>query len=287
MGRRRPRHHLFQNRDTASFRDRVGRDRWDVTAPQVLGVFPAVARHIHRGDVAEADLVAVRNVHVPSLFEGKLSFDDKVVQGYDDKELDSSKVPARALAVARSVVAFTPEYKETPVFDVRPHEKDGALVSATGQLRWKGSAGGPGGFFTMDTAGTKAVVGFAQGHKCELGAVTIEPQSRFGAVYVTAREKDRDIASSRELLVVAIARARNTGMKFSPSGDRMLAQGAAPIRMEPVKARITLRKPGSPKVLLLDHDGKPTDKTIPLEDHTVAVDGARDKTPYYLVRYPE
>ena len=279
--------YMFQNRDTAGFSDRVGRDRWDVTAPQVLGVFPAVARHIHRGDVAEADLVAVRNVHVPSLFEGKLSFDDKVVQGYDDKELDSSKVPARALAVARSVVAFTPEYKETPVFDVRPHEKDGALVSATGQLRWKESAGGPGGFFTMDTAGTKAVVGFAQGHKCELGAVTIEPQCRFGAIYVTAREKDRDIASSRELLVVAIARARNTGMKFSPSGDRMLAQGAAPIRMEPVTARITLRKPGSPKVLLLDHDGKPTDKTIPLEDHTFAVDGARDKTPYYLVRYPE
>ncbi len=35
--------YLFQNRDSGGFSDRIGRDRWDVTAPQVLGVFPAVA----------------------------------------------------------------------------------------------------------------------------------------------------------------------------------------------------------------------------------------------------
>ena len=144
-----------------------------------------------------------------SLFEGKLGFDDKMVQGYDNKELDSSRVPARALAVARSVVAFTSLYQETPVFDVRLHEKDGALVSTTGQLRWKEGARNPDGFFTMDTPGTKAVVGFAQGQKCDLGGVTIEPQCRFGAIYVTAREKDKALADARELLVVAIARARD------------------------------------------------------------------------------
>jgi hypothetical protein len=276
---------MFQNRDAGTFSDRIGRDRWDVTAPQVLGVFPAVARHIHRGDVKEAQTLAVRNVHVPSLFEGKLSFDDKVVQGYDDKELDSSKVPARALAVARSVVAFTKEFADTPVFGIKPHEKDGYVVSATGQLRWKESASDPGGFFTMDTAGTKAVVGFAEGQTCELGSVTIEPQSRFGAVYVTARGRDGDIESSRELLIVAVARARNTGMKFSPSGDRMLARGNAPILMEPVKARITLRRKGTPKVIPLTHDGKATDRTVPLQDGSIVIDGARDKTPYYLVRY--
>ena len=50
---------------------------------------------------------------MPSLFEGRLSFDDRVAQGYDDKELDSSKVPARSLAVARSVVAFTDAVRRT------------------------------------------------------------------------------------------------------------------------------------------------------------------------------
>jgi len=278
---------MFQNGDTGAFSDRIGRDRWDVTAPQVLGVFPAVARQILRDDVKEADVVAVRNVHPASLFEGKLGFDDKMVQGYDNKELDSSKVPARALAVARSVVAFTPLYQETPVFDVRLHEKEGALVSTTGQLRWKEGARNPDGFFTMDTPGTKAVVGFAQGQKCDLGGVTIEPQCRFGAIYVTARERDKALADARELLVVAIARARNTGMKFSPAGGRMLAQGQAPIVMEPVKARIALGRSGTPKIVVLDHDGKPTDRTVPVENGAFTIDGARDKTPYYLVRYEQ
>jgi hypothetical protein len=253
--------------------------------PEVLGVFPAVARHIHRGDVQEADVVAVRNVHVASLFEGRLSFDDKVAQGYDDKELDSSKVPAQALAVARSVVAFTDRYTDTPVFDLKPYQQDGQLVSATGQLCWQEAAGNSGGFFTMDTPGTKAVVGFAPGRTCQLGNITIEPQSKFGAIYVTAREPDKTIDSSSELLIVALARARNRGMKFSPDGKKLLTAGRAPILMEPVKASLTLRKPGSPRVTILDHDGRPTGKTVPVTGNTFQIDGQRDRTPYYLVTW--
>jgi hypothetical protein len=277
--------YIFQNRDKARFSRRLGRDRWDVTAPQVLGIFPAVARHIHRGDVKEADVVAARYVHVPSLLEGKLGFQDKVVQGYDEKELDSSKVPARALAVARCVVAFTEEHRETPVFDITPYEKDGQLVSATGQLGWTESPSGSGGFFTLDSPSTKAVVGFAEGQRCELGSVTIEPQCRFGAIYVTAREKDETLTTAGEILIVALARARNTGMKFSPAGDRMLAPGKAPILMEPVTARITLGKDAPVQAILLDHDGRVTGKTRTLEDGVLTIDGARDQTPYYLLRY--
>lgn len=276
---------LFQNGDDGAFSHRLGRQEWDVTAPQILGVFPAVARQILRGDVEQSEVLAVRNVHMPSLFEGKLSFDDKVAQGYDDKELDSRQVPARALAVARSVIAFPDAYTETPPFDMKRYEREGELVSSTGQLRWRESPRMPGGAFTIDAPGVKAAVGFAQGRRLELGAVTIEPQSTFAAIYVTARERDRTIESSRDLLLVAIARARNSGMKFSPSGDRLLAPGKAPILMEPVKAAVTIRKPGSPKVFLLDHDGKLTDRTLPAENGQFTIDGARDKTPYYVVRY--
>jgi len=276
---------MFQNGDSGTFSERLGRQAWDVTAPQILGVFPAVARHIHRGDVGESEVLAVRNVHPASLFEGKLGFEDTVAQGYDDKELDSSKVPARALAVARSVVAFTEKYTDTPAFDMKPYEQEGQLVSSTGQLRWKEAGGQSGGMFTMDTPGTKAVVGFASGRAVRLGQVTIEPQSKFAVVYVTARERDKTIESSRELLIVAIARARNTGMKSSPAGDRMLAHGKPPILMEPVKATITIRKNGSPKVFVLDQDGKTGDREIPVQNGTFSIDGARDKTPYYLVRY--
>ena len=98
--------YMFQNRDAGTFSEQIGRDRWDVTAPNVLGVFPAVARQVLRGDVKEAELLAPAYVHVPSFAEGKLGFDDKVTQQYDVKTFASDKVPAASLAVARCGVRY-------------------------------------------------------------------------------------------------------------------------------------------------------------------------------------
>jgi hypothetical protein len=278
--------YLFQNGDNAGFSRQLGGNAWDVMAPQILGVFPAVSRQVLRGDVKESEVVAVRNVHVPSLFEGRLGFDDKVVQGYDDKELDSSKVPARALAAARCTIKFTDEWRETPVFDLKPHEEDGVIVSSTRQLRWKeAERGGSGGYFTINTDGTKAVIGFAQGQTCQFGEITITPQSRFAAVYVTAPERDGTVARSKRLLVTAMARARNSGMKLSPAGDELLEKGKGPVLMEPVKASFKLQRPGQATVFLLDHDGRLTEKMLPVIDGAFTLDGARDRTPYYLIRY--
>jgi hypothetical protein len=135
----------------------------------------------------------------------------------------------------------------------------------------------------MNTAGTKAVVGFAQGQRCALGEVTLVPESRFAALYVTAAEKDGQIAGSKRLIVVALARARNTGMKFSPGGDELLEKGKGPVLMEPVKAGISLRRTGTIRVTALDHDGRRTEKTLPVADGAFVVDTGRDQTPYYLV----
>ena len=275
--------YMFQNGDSGAFSAAIGRDTWDVTVPQMLGVFPAVARHVLRGDVAESKDVSVRNVHVPSLFEGTLGFDDRVKQGYDDKELDSATVPARALAALRCAVAFTDAPEETSAVDLRRHEKDGAIASSTGQLRWHEGRGPCEGFFTMDTPGTKAVVGFAEGRRCELAEVAITPQCRFAALYVTAQGRRETVANARKLLVVAMARARNTGMQLNDKEDTLLAKGKAPVLIEPVRATIELRGAAGATVTALDHDGRPTDRVVPLANGVFTIDGARDRTPYYVV----
>ncbi len=113
----------------------------------------------------------------------------------------------------------------------------------------------------MDTAATKAVVGFAHGETCRLGNVTIKPECRYAAIYVTAAEPDRDLSDSDRILIVAIARARNTGMKVFAE-NRIIARGEAPIVMEPVKATIAIRRPGNPQVHILDHSGRRTGKTL-------------------------
>jgi hypothetical protein len=278
--------YMFQNRDTGGFADRIDADRWSVTKPCIVGVFPAVSRQVLRGDVAESDVRAVRHVHVPSLAEGKLGFEDKVTQQHDVKTFDSDKVPARTLAVARCVVDFTDTYRETPAFDLAKYVQDGVYTSTTGQLRWHEGAKKLDGYFTMDTAATKAVVGFAEGRECRLGDVTITPQSRYGAVYVTARDAGENLRTAKNVLVVAIARARNTGMKVVLD-SRVLAKGQAPVVMEPVRARILIPRADKATVHVLDHDGCRTGRTLPLRDGVLEIDGARDKTPYYLITYGE
>ena len=276
--------YMFQNGDNGTFSTKIG-GRWDVTAPNVLGVFPAVARQVLRGDVAESDVRATRYVHVPSLHEGKLGFDDKVYQQHDVKTFDSDKVPARSLAVARCVIEFGDAYRDTPVFDLGRYVENEVYSSSTGQLRWTEGQSRHAGFLTVDTPGTKAVVGFADGQWCKLGEVTITLLSRYGAVYVSARDPNADIASGKDLLVVAIARARNTGMKVFQD-NRLLMLGGPPVVMEPVKATIALARRGPMTVHVLDHDGCKTGRTLEFdEEGAFDIDGARDKTCYYLVSY--
>ncbi len=276
--------YLFQNRDNGQFAEQIGKSQWEVVTPQILGVLPAVSRHVLRGDVKESDLQVTRYVHVPSLHEGKIGFEDRVTQQHDVKTFNCDKVPVQTLAVARTVVRFSDTFRATPMFDIRPFLKGHVLTSSTGQLRWREGQSKLDGFFTIDTDATKGVVGFARDQQCRLGSVTIIPKSRFGAIYVTALEKDKTIVTSKNLLVVAIARARNTGMKVFED-CRLLDRGRPPIVMEPVKAVITIRKPEVPTVILLDHSGRRTSKTLPGQAGTFTIDGARDRTPYYLITF--
>jgi hypothetical protein len=277
--------YIFQNQDEAGFSESLG--RFDVPVPNVLGLFPAISRQVLRGDVRESQRTAVRNVHVPSLFQAKLGFDDKVVQGYDEKELDSSKVPARALAVARQAVTFTDKFQETPVFDMQPYEHDGSLVASTGQLRWREGESKQSGYFTLDTAGTKAVAGFAEGQTCVLGDLSITPASSFCTIYVTALGRDESIATAKKLLVTAMARVRNTGMELEETdkGIKARNKGTGPMLLEPVRATLEFGRAGPTRVVLLDHDGLRTAQTIPVRNGVVEIDGTRDRTPYYLIEF--
>ena len=276
--------YMFENGDDGEFSDLVGRSTWDVTAPQIMGLFPAVARQVRRQDVRASEELAPRYVHMPSLREPKLGFRDRVEQQYDIKSFTSDKVPSRTLAVKRAVVEFTDRYRETPSFDPETARRRGAYVSTTGQLRWTPGENPVDGRFTMDTPATKAVVGFAEGEMARLGDVTITPHSRFAAIYVTAREPDGDLEDSDSLLVVAIARARNTGMKWM-AGRRVLRKGGPPIRMEPVVADISIARRRAPTVHVLDHDGHRTGRTIPVRNGAFKIDGAAYKTPYYEIAY--
>lgn len=274
--------YMFQNGDNGKFNRYLGRNQWDVVAPQIIGIFPAIARQVRRGDVTESDLVFKRNVNLASLDKAKLGFDDKVEQGYDVKEFSSKTVPAQTLAIGRSVVNFTDQFEPTDTVDISPYIKDGKVLSATGQLAWKAGTFAQDGYITVNTPATKAVVGFAEDQPQQLDSVRITSQTPFAAIYLTALDRDQTIPTGKRLLITAIARVYNTDMKYL--AGELIQKGKAPMRAETVKAQIQLGRGGG-KVHVLDQDGVDTGRTRPMINGQVQIDTARDKTFYYLVEF--
>ena len=282
----------FQNGDDGTWSVGIFCEPWDVTAPNFMGIFPAVSRQVLRGDVATSDVVHYRNVHIPSLDSQKVGFDDKVTQNWDVKTFDSAVFPAAALAAARGLVRFTDAFQETEKFDLNAYIQDGRVVSSTKQLAWKAGAHDRDGYFTMDTPGTQAVVGFARGVSADLSQCQITPESNFGAIYLTAQSPKGTLAEDKGVLIAAISRARNQDtvvagdvLMFS-KGSGEWGRPKGPVVMEPVVANITFKRPGTPTIHILDHNGVRTGKTVPLENGTFRMDTGRDQTPYYLVTWP-
>jgi len=274
---------IFQNADPGQFENQLGRQQWMVAVPQILGIFPFVARQVLRGDVREDMPRFVRRVQVSALGQGRLDFEDRVTQQYDIKTFDSSATPAAALAVGRAVVEFTDAPATNPPARLDEFRQGEFLVSAGGQLRWRAGAGPRDGHFELRSEGTAAVVGFAQGRKAELGAVDIVSHTPYAAIYVTAREPDRTLRNAKGWLIGAIGRAHNTDMKYA--SGKLIERGKAPIRLEPVVFDLTIHRPGA-KVRILDHDGVPTGESLqPDTAGRLTIDGRKTRTPYYLVEF--
>ncbi len=282
----------FQNEDDGTFSTVIGRSPFNAVAPNFLGIFPAVSRQVLRGDVTESPVVHVRNVNIPSLATGQVGFDEKVSQEHDVKTFDSDVFPAAALAAVRGVVRFTDKFTPTKKFDLAAYTtKDGDILSATKQLRWHPGADSQDGYIVINTPGTQAVVGFTKGQPLTLGNARVQLDSRYAALYLTARDQTGTLATGKAILISAIARARNAGSIVADDaflfsrGDAKRGKPIGPVIMEPVVATIQFSRPGAPTVYLLDHNGVKTGKTLPVTNGSVKIDTGRDATPYYLVEF--
>ena len=280
--------YAFQNRDHGTFSPSL-RDQWDVTAPNFIGLFPAVSRQIHRQDIQLADQTHYLNIHVPSLAEGKVGFELRDQTGGDIKSTTTDVFDASALAIMRSQINFTDEFTPTSKAAVESHIRDNQFRSTTEELSWTAGDNDQSGFFTIDTANTQAVVGFAQHQPQTLGKSRIELNSRFGAVYITAQSKNGAL-SDDDLLLVAIGRARNEGAAIVNDtfilshGTRSGHHPTGPVMMEPVNATIKIDRDNM-QVFALKHDGTLTDVEVPVnEDGAIVIDTGVYKTPYFLAK---
>jgi hypothetical protein len=265
-----------------TFNDRVGWPPWGVweaDVPTQLGQYPVLARMIYRGDVRESEVISTRRVSREDLASGQFNFSDKVQQQGDIKTFSGS-VPEEALAAGRVVVEFTDQPQTSTFPELAKYRQGTAIVSSTKQLTWDTTDKG---FFTVNTPGTRAVVGFAEGKPQQLGDVNIELQSPYASVFVTAAEPGATLASAKSALVCVVARNCNTGFKYFAIDGKPLDNGKAPILLEPVKAAVTFAGRPVVAVNLLDHSGRRTGKSLPVNHGRFTIDGSRDRALYYEV----
>jgi hypothetical protein len=264
-----------------------GFDVWNVDTPANLGQYPALARMILRGDVKPGDVISSRQVSDDNLATGKFDFEDKVTQsaGAGDVKVFTSTCPPEALAAGRVGVLFTGDQPAKSTFpDMAKYDKNGVVVSTTGQLAWDHTGQG---FFTVNTPGTKAAVGFHTGKPLVCDTVTITPAAQFASIFVTALEPDKTLANCKGALVTAMARQTNTG--FSYFLDQSISdEGKAPTLLEPVKATIEVKGRKIAAVNVLSHEGKRVQgQTVKVEGASFTIDTGRDKSFYYEVVFAE
>lgn len=271
----------------AGFSKGLASDGWggvyNADSPLQIGLYPALARIIYRRDIKEATVVSTRNVHVPSLADGKLGFQEKVSQQFDIKEFDGD-ISTKNLAVGRTVVAFTETFEKTEKTDLSKFHNAATqtLTATTNQLKWKY---GKQPFVTLDTPQSNAVIGFTEAKKQDFEELSITVETPFAVVLITALEKDKTLKTSKKWLITTVARARNTGMKYNDDGTQLLEKGQAPLLIEPVNFMLHLKRKGKAILTILDHDGFPTTQQQTIDNQTIRIDGSQTKTLYYTLSW--
>lgn len=266
----------------AAFSDVVGTFPWGVwnaDVPTQLGQYPLLARMIARGDVKEGEVISVRRISPQELADGKFTFTDKVTQTGDIKSFTGT-VPEEALAAGRCLVEFTDKPQPSTFPDMSRYRKGNVIQTNSGVLTWDTSGQG---YFTINSLGTKAVVGFAAGKAINLGGIGIKLDCPYASLFITAADKTATLANAKTALISALARNANSGFSYFMPDQRVLDNGKAPIMLEPVHATITFGKRPITAINILDHDGKRTGRTVPVTHGTFTIDEAKDKAIYYEV----
>ena len=256
---------------------------YNATSPLHMGLYPALARMVYRGDIKESHVMGARNVHIPSLAEGKLGFEELVRQEHDVKTFTGT-ISSEYLAIGRFPSRFTEQYEETVIPDVSDYwnKKEKVITSSTDQLKWHYDDNQ---YVTVNTDASKGVIGFAGNENVALDDWEITTSNRFAVILITSLSRSKDLTEAKNILITAVARGRNTGMEYKyEDGKTLLSKkGTNPLLLEPVEAKIKVSNLENFVVEVLDHDGLSTGEMLKVEEGTFTIGASKYKTLYYLL----
>lgn len=132
------------------------------------------------------------------------------------------------------------------------------IASDTAQVTWSASRSDA-GQVVVNTPRTQEIVGFAAAQNQPPANLSADVANPFSAVLLTSLDA-QPIAQSAHLLLVAGARAVNTGMAWNSAHTTLAQWGGSPTLIEPVTGRIALRGLDAAHAVLvqpLDGAGQP------------------------------
>ncbi len=257
-----------------------GQTKYATHTPHYMGQFPALAFAVHKGHIAEGDVVALRRVSQAEVFAGRDVLGQSLSGGgHDAKELVGKlSTPPAALAVGRVTIDFADGPSELRDFTTWHDRAARTIHSTTGELAWNYRDR----IVEVRSPKTQAVIGFAGGKAIQLPDVRVETATPFVSLIFTPLD-DAELRSSKHILITAMARDKQTGSQFNDDWSQLLAEGGPPLLMEPVQATIRVAGARPRQVRPLDLYGVPREESIDVgADGSFAIDGTA-RTYYYEV----
>lgn len=258
---------------------------YNVDSPLQIMLYPALFRMLQHGDILCADEIASCKLYLPNLQFGKLGFDYEVWQDGDKKRF-SGPIPPEAMAVGRVNNHFVNKYQKTPkqmqYLKYFNHHKQ-EYNSSTEQFIWNVSNRG---FFQMNTPCSKAFVGFNPNREVAIGdyRIKLDHNNPFGVFLLTSLQKGVTLEKTKGALLVVVARARNTGMRYDLHHEKLLRNGHAPLLIEFVNINLELKRKA--RIHVLNHLGHRTGKIIEGKKQKLfSINGRKNQTLYYEIEF--
>ena len=231
--------------------------------PSVILQYYTLARMWHRQDISEAEPVFIRRIapselNMPSAIPSKF-FPEAFMLTFGEEVPEKDEYGHMLAVVGKVGNEFvsqpTPHFEAEGISDYLKQDEKVAN-SMSGELTWDWGQG----YMMVNTERTQAVCGYIGGISITANAVTFHTGTQYGMVAVTTLDDNATIRDSRQLLVTAVGRARNTGTVYGNAADRdkttdryassvhlppeqrvaVLELGEAPIITEPVKGQISI-----------------------------------------------
>jgi len=250
--------------------------------PHYMGQFPALARAVHEGHIAQAGIAAARRLSRGQIFGGFDALTQPLPEGGWDPSGGETTlvVPPEVFGIGRISLKVEDGQQTSERADWSAYwDQDAGIVeSMTGELSWNYADR----YVEVRAELTQGIVGFGGGETHVLPGVEITLETDFASLLVTALD-GQALGKSSHMLVTALARDRQSGAIYSADGETLEAVGGPPLLLEPVEATLTFGGAAVISARPVGFDGVPREEEIERDGNTVTIDG-RYETFYYEIR---